>query len=267
MKILRIILIVLVAAAVIGLLCWQAFITKDLDSSNLIRGILILAGLVLALVRPKRRKVSNKKALYQKAYGEYVQNAFCDDPKLEKKLFDAIDDYNQNKPAAAVAKLSKLRKECQRTADIYAVTVFTALCCDDMKAYEEAVRHYQAALQIRPSSSLTSNMGLCFQRLGDKEKAMTAYERAVQLDSNNANAYNNISVLYFREGDYKSALEYAEAALDANPQMPQALSAAAICCALLGYQEEYENYYRRAVTTGYDGKKIKEAIRALDPEI
>lgn len=265
-KMLRIVIVILLALAVVGLLCWQAFVEKNLETKDLLRAVLILAGLVLALLKTRRR-VSNPKALYQKAYGQFIQNAFSNNPKLEKKFYSAVDLYNQNKSAAALHKLNSLRKECQRSADLYAVTVFTALCCDDMGVYEEAIGHYYAALQIRPHSTLASNMGLCYQKSGDTEKAMEAYQQAVRIDPSNAYAHNNISALYFRDGDYESALDYAEAALDLDGQMAVALGTAAICHALLGNTEAYQMYYRKAVSAGYSGQKIKNTIRSLDPNI
>ncbi len=266
MKVLKILLAVLLCSAVIGLLCYQGFVTKYLEVKDLLKGILILAGLVLAFFRPRRRgKVSNKKAAYQKAYSEFIQNVFDDEPKLEKKFYNAVDDYNCNKPSAAIHKLEALRKECRRSTELYAVTVFTALCLDNMKAYEKAIAQYDAAMSIRPNSTLASNTGLCYERLGQTEKAMEAYGKAVDLNPGNAVALNNMGALHFRDGDYIGALEYAEDAIEADPRMPQALSLAAICSALLGDQEGYTRYYRQAVSSGYDGRKIKEVIKALDP--
>jgi len=268
MKALRYILLGLVALAVIGLLCYQGFVSKDLESGDLVRGLLILAGLILAMVRPRRsRRVSNKKALYQKAYQEYIQNPFSEEPRLEKQFYNAVDDYNQGKPAAAVSKLNKLRKDCQRSADVYSVTVFMALCYDDMRLYSDAIQTYQAALNLRPSSSLASNMGLCYYNIGDKENAEKAYRQAINLKPNNAFAHNNMASLYFREGDYAKALDHAETALQANGKLAQALSLAAVCCALLGHDSKYQDYYRRAVSCGYDGNKIKSTIRALNAEL
>ena len=128
MKALRYIISGVAAAAVLGLLYYQGFVTHTLTSGNLMRAILILAGLLLALLRPRRKYLSALKPLYQKNYGEFIQGAFSDEPKLENKLMEAIRDYNDNKPAKGVEKLLKLRKECTRSADIYAVTVFLALC-------------------------------------------------------------------------------------------------------------------------------------------
>lgn len=267
MKIIRYIILGLLAVAVAGILCYKGFVEKNLETGDLVKGIIVLAGLVLSLFRPRIRRVSNKKALYQKAYSNFIQNPFSEDSKLEKRFYNAVDDYNRNKPAAAISKLSKLRQECQRSADVYAVTVFMALCCDDMRLYPDAIRHYQAALSLRPNSSLASNMGLCYCNAGDRENAEKAYRQAIAIDPKNAFAYNNMATLYFRDGNYATALDYAEAALEANDTMPQALSCAAVCCALMGYEAQYENYYRRAVSAGYDGKKIKDAIRSLDAKL
>ena len=207
MKALKYILYGLVIAATIGLLVWQGLVENNLDSSNLTRGILIIAGAVIAMFRPARRKrVSNKKVVYQKAYGEFIQNAFADEPKLEKRFYDAVDDYNFERYAAGIDKLEKLRKECQRTADLYAVTVFTALCCDGMNAYEDAIRHYDAAAAIRDNTTLHSNKGICLMQLGRYEDSEASFRNAIRIDTENHAAWNNLASLYFRQGGYEEAL-------------------------------------------------------------
>lgn len=267
MKALKYILYGLVILGAAGLLAYQGLVTKNLESGNLARGILIIAAAVVGMFRPKRRgQVTNKKALYQKTYAEFLQNSFADQPKLEKQLYNAIHLYNISKPAAAVSKLTKLRKECQRTADIYAVTVFLGLCYDDMGLFNDALTQYNAALKIRPTSTVWSNMGLCHQRLGQKDDARKAYENAIALDPHNAFAYNNLSALYFRDAEYYDALEYAQLALKEDPNMPQALSTAALCCGMLNDQEGYEKYYRLAVANGYDGRRIKATLQRIQEE-
>ena len=211
--------------------------------------------------------MANKKALYQKAYPEFIQEPFAEEPKLERKFYEAVHDYNRNKPAAGVAKLEALRKECQRTADLRAVTVFTGLCLDDMGRYDEALAKYEAARKIRDCSTLASNMGLCAYRLGNFNQAQDYYEEAIQLDKTNACAYSNLATLYFAMGDYESALGAAEDAISCNEKMPQALSTAAICAKLIGDEEGYTTYYRRAVAAGYDGDKIKRVIKQLDADV
>lgn len=268
MKALRFILPSLVILAVVGLLVYEGLILRNLDSSNAVRGCLIIVGSVITMFKkPKQRPVANKKALYQKAYPEFIQEPFAEDPKLEKQFFQAVHDFNRNKPEAAIARLEKLRKSCQRTADLRAVTVFTALSMDDLGRYQESLALYDAARKIRDCSTLASNMGLCCHRLGRTEDAAKYYAEAIQLDSTNAFAHNNLSTLYFFQGDYESALNSARDALKYNAKMPQALSCAAICSKLLNQEEAYESYYRQAVAAGYDGDKIKQTIKAMNPKI
>lgn len=268
MKALRTILYILPICAIAGILGYQAFVSRDLTGSDLAKVGLLLAGILFSMLRPPKRKaVTNKKLAYQKAYSQFIRNPFADHPKLEKKFYGAVDDYNQDKPDAAVKKLMALRGECRNTDELYSVTVFTALCLDDMGLYAEAVNAYENALNIRPNSSLASNAGLCFQRMGDFEQAEAAYERAIEIDPYNAHAYNNAASMYFREGDYETALDYAEQALDCNPNLKEALATAAVCHGLWNDKELFESYYRRAVTAGYDGKKIKQRIKELDPTL
>ncbi len=264
MKVYRIIVAVLLCLAT-GFFAYEAFVTKELAGGELVKAGLVLVGLLGALIAPKKNKsVASKKSLYQKAYGEFLRNAFAHDPKGAKKLYAAIADYNHDQPGAALDKLRALRQDCHSSDDIYAVTVFSALCYDDAGLRKEAAEEYKKALALRPSSALASNLGLCCDRMGDAEAAIAAYERAIALDGKNDRAYNNLSALYFRQEDYETALHFAQTALQYNDRMPQALSTCALCCGLLGRQEEYESYYRRAVSAGYSGDKIKNALRALE---
>lgn len=268
MKALRYILPGLVILAVIGLLGYEAFVAKDLQPSSIVRGGLIIAGAVLVMVKkPQQRTRVSKKTAYQTAYSQFIQEPFADDPKLEKQFYNAIHNYSTGSPSKAVESLNKLRSECRNSQEIYSVTVFTALSLYDMGRWQDALSLYDDARKIKDCSTLASNMGLCCNRLGDFSKAAELYKEAIQLDSKNAVAYNNLSALYFAQGEYENALDAAKDALECQENLPQALSAAAICSKLLGNEADYDGYYRRAVAAGYDGATIKKVIKKLDSKI
>lgn len=269
MKALKYILYGLVIAAAAGLLAYQGLVEKNLDPSNVTKCSLIIAAAIIGMLKPtkSRRVIRDKKATYRKAYSEHIQNAFADDPKLESRFFNAVHDYNLQKPAAAIAKLDKLRKDCQNTAELRAVTIFTAFCYDDLRLFEKSIPQYEAAISMRPNSSLYSNMGLACFYMGDDAAAERAYENAIQLDPQNAFAHNNYATLLFRRGDYPESLRCAEAAIAINSGMTQALSTAALCCAMMKDQAGYEKYYQRAVANGYDGSKIKRFLANMDPTV
>lgn len=262
MKALRFILYGLVIAAAAGLLAYQILIEKNLDNSNLIKGILVIAAAVIGLLRGPRRG-RPRKADFQAAYGHLIGKAFSQDPKLEKQLYSALNDFNSRRYPAALKKLEQLRVASPQRADRFAVYTFTALCHSRMGNFEEAIRQYTSALQIQEHSTVASNMGNCYLELGKTEEALEYFHRAIRADSQNANAYNNIAQLYIQLGEFEDALEYAKAALEINANIPQVLSAMAICYAMLDYDEESEAYFRRAVANGYDGKGLRAYINNL----
>lgn len=262
MKVFKYILVGLVAAGVVGLLCYQGFVTKDLTTSNLMRAALILAGLVLALFRGRRRQRVSKSG-FQAAYGHIIGSAFSEDPRLEKKLYAALADFNNRKYPACLQKLEQLRLESPRSADRFVVLTFKGLCFDRQKKYEDAISQYAAALQIREHSTVASNMGSCYLNLGSTNAALECFFRALRADSRNPNACNNIAQLYLQLGEYEDAMEYAEKALAINANMPQALNAMAICWAMLDDDEQSERYFRRAVANGTDGKVLRNYINNL----
>lgn len=267
MKALKYILYSLVILGAGALLAYQGLVEKDLETSDIIKAGLLIAASIVGMVKPSKNKIVNKKAVYQKAYAEHIQGAFEGDEETEKLFYNAIHDYNNNKFSAAMNKLEKLRKECHRSADLRAVAIFTALCLDDMGLYEKAIESYNAALVIRPNSFLYSNMGLCYQRLGNAEASEKCYLQAISLDPENAYAYNNLSAMYFRQADYAQALEFAKKATEIDSNFPQALGCAATCCALLGDEEGYQTFYRRAVSNGYDGRAINAMVQRLRQNI
>lgn len=270
MKKLPYILYGLLLVGVVGLLAYDYLPDHHIDSSDLTRAGLLFAGIVLGMLKAGKRQdrsVASKKTVYTNAYPQFIQNVFPDDKTSEKLFFSAVDDYNRNRPARGVEKLSKLRGECRNSSDRFAVTVFTALCLDDMGLYDKAAEAYRAAIQIKPHTTLYSNLGLVLERLGKPEESVEAYHQAIRLDPDNAYPINNLAQRFIRMGDYKQGLEYARQAIAINPKMPQALNAMTICSYMLGNMEDYENYYRQAVSNGSDGQKLKAFLQSLDTTI
>lgn len=270
MKKLPYILYGLLMVGVIGLLVYDYLPDKRIETSDLTRAVLLLIGSVLGILKagkPRRRAVSDKKTAYSNAYSTYIQNVFPEDKKAEKLFFDAVHDYNNDQPIRGIQKLQQLHNRCSSSADRYAVTVFTALCMDDAGMQEPAAKAYRAAIQIRPDTTLFSNLGLVLERMGQSKEATEAYAQAIRLDPGNPNPLNNLAQQYIRMGDYANGLTYARQAIAVNPKMRQALNAMTICSYMLGNMEDYETYYRQAVSNGSNGQKLKAFIQSLDSSI
>lgn len=262
MKLARVIYILL-ALVIVGLLCYQGFVTKELNSSGLIRAILLLIAAVIGFLRTFRRNVANKKSTYRNAYGKHIGDAFDDDPKLEKQLYQAIDDFNKDAYSAGIRKLEKLDQQCTRSAQRFTVQFFMALCYEGQNNYRSAIESYRKALTMRQDSSAASNLGMCYTKIGDFSNAVEYYQLASRLDSKNPFPLNNLAQLYLRNGDYEEVIPYAMQAIQLDGNFRQANEALTVAYAMLDDPQQYEHYYRRSITCGSDGNKLKAFIRSL----
>ena len=219
----------------------------------------VAIGLAVGLGRvlfTQRQQKNETEARYRHSYQEFIEGAFADERAQEQKLFQAIRAYNDSQYDAALKTLSALREKCRNDRDRYAVTVFEALCRYDMQQYEEALEKYLEALRLRPSCTLFSNLGLCYQRMGNLRRAEEYYRQAIELDSEKPTPHINLAFLCFRMGRGKEGREHAQRALDIAPLEPKALKAMTLCCYLDGDMEAYQDYYARAVANGVDGKEL-----------
>ena len=260
------IILALAALAVIGLLVYEIVFQKKVDSSNITRALLILAGLGLTagkIATRTQKSMGNLHLLYEKEYGELIGNAFLGNPKAKNRFYKALDDYNGNRYADAIRKLEKLMEEFPSPAERFTLHTFMGLCYREVGVPFAAIQQYEAAKLIRVNSTVCSNLGMCYLAIGKTDEAIAAYSDAIDADPKNPYAYNNLATLYIREGDYGKALEYANMALSYNATMSAALNALTISHAMLGNVREYEDAYRRAVAAGSNGARLKEVIRDL----
>ena len=71
----------------------------------------------------------------------------------------------------------------------------------------EAVQEYKAALQLKPDEGgLYNNLGIAYSILGDYERAVTAFQKAVRTGTANKNkTYNNLGFALCQAGRYAEA--------------------------------------------------------------
>ena len=259
----------ILAAVVIAYTLYEIFVLKIVEGGNLFRAAIILLTLALTVVRVFWGKKSGKIAprVLREHYRHVIGNVFADKPKMEKKFFHAVNLRNQNNCDKAIKVFDAMLPMCGGNDERFAVTVFKALCYDDMKLYTQAAEAYEKALTYREDSTAASNLGLCYQRLGDFDRAVSAYEWAIKIEPKNGFPYNNIAQLYIRQDRYEDAIRYAKKALKLNENLYPAWSALAICYAMLEQKEDYEEAYRRAVAGGANGEDIKDYIRSLGGDL
>ncbi|MGH9556570.1 MAG: tetratricopeptide repeat protein [Terriglobales bacterium] len=76
------------------------------------------------------------------------------------------------------------------------------------KAYADSIDYYRAALAKRPNSaSLHNKTGMAELMMLRFPRARKAFERALKVDAQYAEAMNNLGVVYYMQSNYKKAIQ------------------------------------------------------------
>jgi tetratricopeptide (TPR) repeat protein len=84
---------------------------------------------------------------------------------------------------------------------------------------QKAITHFERSLEILPDNFQTLyNTGLCYSLNGDTLKAISAYKKSIALNDVYTNSMNNLAVLYERQRNHDSAFYYYQMALKITPK-------------------------------------------------
>ena len=225
--------------------------------------LLILFVMVFMFSKTKTGPAKDAEAVIKELLDDYATDAFADDEALKAKFYSALSDYGKNMPKSALTKLEKLEPLCTGKKEKYAVALATAKTCFKIQKFPRAIREYNKAVVIHPTSVVAATIGDCYQRLGDLKKAQDSYEFAIELDPKDPDPCSRLATTYVADWDYETALDYAEHALTLDENYASALATAAICHGMLGNNLLRKSYTDKAVANGYSEKKITETIDAL----
>jgi len=187
----------------------------------------------------------------EKEYEDILKNVFQYEPKLRKKLLQAISLYNKNKYRSAIYMLNILLKSCGTNCDIATVNFFLALCYDDQNLQAQAIEHYLQAITYSPTNDTAfSNLGLIYKKMGNFQDAIDCYKKAVAINPNNFFAHNNIAIIHLDMMEADEAIKSAVEALEIKPNMYQAMNTLAMAFSLKTDKVSAEKYFQQSVLNG-----------------
>ena len=115
---------------------------------------------------------------------------------------------------------------------------------------DEALHQLRKAHQCCGDNPFIINfIGVLYQKKGRAEPALKAFQRAIALAPEFAEAYHNLSIIFRERGKLKHALDCCRKALSIQPEYAEALNHAGIIRAQLGHSEEALRCYRKAIET------------------
>ena len=83
---------------------------------------------------------------------------------------------------------------------------------------DEAIHHFQAALQIRPGyADAHYNLGLAMFKKGEVDEAIVQYEEALEIRPNDSKEHGNLGNALFHKGRVKEAIAHYKTALELEP--------------------------------------------------
>jgi Tfp pilus assembly protein PilF len=110
-----------------------------------------------------------------------------------------------------------------------------------------AVLAFERAVQANPGASTLYRLGTLLARSGETVRAREAYERALALQPDLAEASNDLGALLAQGGDLDAAIGRFRAALASTPDYPDALNNLGYALLLTGGEQEARALYEKAL--------------------
>ncbi len=92
-------------------------------------------------------------------------------------------------------------------------------CYSALHQQKNAANYFQQSAQVEPSNAAFFNLGNAQREMGQVEQALASYQRAIQLNPKDADAYNNIGNVLRELGQLDKAIQAYETALQLNPKL------------------------------------------------
>lgn len=141
--------------------------------------------------------------------------------------------------------------------------------------FDEALRHYQESLKIRPHAAIAyykkihdafvySSIGSIYEKSGNLEYATKLYRTSLELDPANVYVHSNLGIALISLGRTGEAIEQFTRALRLNPDFSDAHYNLGLALDSLGKSEEAIAHFNEALRINPDDHDARQALgRAL----
>jgi tetratricopeptide (TPR) repeat protein len=114
--------------------------------------------------------------------------------------------------------------------------------------YEEAIKAFDKAIEINSQDSYAwCNKGLCLGHLGNYEEAVKAFDKAIEINSQDSNAWYNKGYSLECLGNYEEAIKAFDKAIEINSQYLNAWYNKGYSLECLGNYEEAVKVFDKAI--------------------
>ncbi len=121
---------------------------------------------------------------------------------------------------------------------------------------DEAIAAYQKAIEIDPDyADAYYNIGIALRKQGKLDEAIAAYQKAIEIDPDYADAYYNIGIALRKQGKLDEAIAAYQKAIEIDPDYAKAYYNIGIALRKQGKLEEAIAAYQKAIEIDPDYAK------------
>jgi len=155
--------------------------------------------------------------------------------ELQIELNKGIQFYKQKEYHKAIEIYNKLLKKYLTYSDIYNALAVNLKSIGDI---EKSIKMYIRAIQIDPLNGyIYNNLGNAFKTIGKYNEALRVYAKGLKIHPNDANTYNNLAMVYEKLNDLEKAILAYKKAISIDPKFSKAINNLAV---VLYKQKKYE---------------------------
>lgn len=153
----------------------------------------------------------------------------------------------------------KMRAEKARD---YFMAAYESQMTGDM---EKAIYYYRRSIEMYPTAEAHTFLGWSYSFQGRITEAITECERAISVDPEFGNPWNDIGAYLIEQGKHREAIPYLEKATQARRYecYHYAHYNLGRACQALGMREKAEEEYRKALQFEPDYPPARDALGAL----
>jgi len=118
----------------------------------------------------------------------------------------------------------------------------------ELNEHERAIKDFDKAIELNPDDAETYyNRGVAYAKLNKYEQAIKDYEKAIELNPDDAKAYYNRGLAYAELNKYEQAIEDYDKAIELNPNYAEAYNNRGFAYAKLNEYERAIKDYGKAI--------------------
>ena len=163
----------------------------------------------------------------------------------QEELNPLMKLYNQNRLQQVFKETQKLTKRYTKSLTLWNLMGASAA---QIGKLDEAVTAFQKALLIKPDDAQAHyNLGNVFQNQGRLEEAMETYKKALSIKPDYAEAFNNLGNALKQQGKLEEAIEAYNKAISIKPDYADAFNNMGNALKQQGKLEEAIESYSKAI--------------------